>query len=83
MGSSVNSCESLLLQAQSRLERAKDAKKQAQANGSYRNASKSTLTRVADGRALNDYDYEIYKAQEEVKRCKANLAEAKKSAKKK
>lgn len=83
MGSSVNSCESLLLQAQSRLERAKDAKKQAQANGSYKNASKSTLTRVADGRALNNYDYEIYKAQEEVKRCKANLAEAKKSAKKK
>ena len=83
MGSSVNSCESLLLQAQSRLERAKDAKKQAQANGSYKNASKSTLTRVADGRALNNYDYEIYKSQEEVKRCKANLAEAKKSAKKK
>lgn len=83
MGSSVNSCESLLFQAQSRLERAKDAKKQAQANGSYKNASKSTLTRVADGRALNNYDYEIYKAQEEVKRCKANLAEAKKSAKKK
>lgn len=83
MGSSVNSCESLLLQAQSRLERAKNAKKQAQANGSYKNASKSTLTRVADGRALNNYDYEIYKAQEEVKRCKANLAEAKKSAKKK
>lgn len=83
MGSSVNSCESLLLQAQSRLERAKDAKKQAQANGSYKNASKSTLTRVADGRALNNFDYEIYKAQEEVKRCKANLAEAKKSAKKK
>lgn len=82
MGSNVNSSESLLIQAQSALERAKDAKKQAKANGSYKNASKATLTRVSDGRALNTYDYAIYKAQEEVKRCKANLAKAKKAAKK-
>lgn len=78
MGSSTASEESLLRQAQSQLERAKDAKKQAQANGNYKNAQKSPKTRVADGRALNDYDYDIYKAQEEVKRCKANLAKAKK-----
>lgn len=83
MGSNVSSCESLLLQAQSQLERAKSAKKQAQANGSYKNASKSTLTRVADGRALNNYDYAIYKANELVKERKAQLAEAKRAAKKK
>ena len=47
MGSNVNNIQSLLLQAQSRLESAKDLKKQAQANGNYANANKGILkTRI-------------------------------------
>ena len=52
MGSNVNNIQSLLLQAQSRLESAKDLKKQAQANGNYANANKGTKTFV-DGKRLN------------------------------
>lgn len=82
MGSNVNNIQSLLLQAQSRLESAKDLKKQAQANGNYANANKGTKTFV-DGKRLNSYDYNIYMAQKAVKEYKAKLAEAKKAAKKK
>ena len=82
MGSSVDNINSLLLQAQSRLESAKNLKKQAQANGNDKNACNSTKTFV-DGKSLNVYDYNIYKAQKDVKEYKAKLAEAKKAAKKK
>ena len=82
MGSNVNNIQSLLLQAQSRLESAKDAKKQAQANGNYKNANRETKTFV-DGKSLNSYDYKIYMAQKSVKEYKAKLAEAKKAAKNK
>ena len=84
MGSSVNNLESLLLQAQARLERAKNAKKQAQANGNYKNANKEMKTYVAKaGKSFNRYDYDIYTAQEQVKEYKARVSEAKKAAKKK
>ena len=82
MGSNVSSYESQLLQAQSRLESAKDLKKQAQANGNYKNANSSTKTFI-DGKSLNSYDYDIYVAQKAVKEYKAKLAQAKKDAKKK
>ena len=82
MGSSVSSYESLLLQAQSRLESVKDQKKQAQANGNYKNAQSGIKTFI-DGKSLNSYDYDIYVAQKAVKEYKAKLAQAKKDAKKK
>jgi hypothetical protein len=82
MGSNVNNLESLLLQAQARLDSAKDLKKQAQANGNYANAKKETKTFV-DGKSLNSYDYNIYMAQKAVKEYKAKLAEAKRATKKK
>lgn len=82
MGSKVNDIQSQLLQAQRRLESAKDLKAQAKANGSYANANKSTKTFV-DGKSLNYYDYDIYMAQKSVKEYKAKLAEAKREAKKK
>lgn len=82
MGSNVNSIQSCLLQAQARLESAKDLKQQAKANGNYANANKAIKTFV-DGKSLNSYDYDIYMAQKAVKRYKAQLAEAKKAAKKK
>lgn len=80
MGSDVNNINSLLLQAQSRLESAKDLKKQGQANGNYKKAIKNNFV---DGKSLNLYDYNIYRAQKDVKEYKAKLAEAKKAAKKK
>lgn len=80
MGSNVNQIQSLLLQAQSSLERAKDAKKQAQGNNNYKNATKNISI---DGKTVNCYDYDIIKAQKLVKEYKTKLSEAKKAAKKK
>ena len=81
MGSNVNNAQSLLLQAQSRLEAAKNAKKRAIANGNYARCKGETPTFV-DGKKLNRYDYEIYRYQQIVKRRKEQLAKAKKAAKK-
>lgn len=78
MGSNVSSAEGRLRAAQINLESAKKMKKQAKENGSYANANKETKTRVADGRLLNNYDYNIYIYQQAIKKCKAELAEAKK-----
>lgn len=82
MGSDVGNINSLLMQAQRRLEIAKEAKVRAKANGDYAARNRGTKTCV-DGKSLNFYDYNIYVAQKSVKEYKAKLAEAKKAAKKK
>lgn len=82
MGSNVDHAEGRLRSAEIRLASAKDAKKQAQKSNNYKNACNSTKTFV-DGKSLNSYDYNIYMAQKEVAKCKAQLSEAKKEAKKK
>ena len=84
MGSSVSNVsqiEGLLRSAQSRLESAKDLKKQRQANGTYKKEPK--MWRGSDGVVRNGTDDAIYQAQKSVKEYKAKLAEAKKAAKKK
>ena len=84
MGSSVDSYESGVLRAQSQLENAKDAKRQAQSNGNYARANNGTPWRCKDGKSFkNVYDYDIHVAQILLKEAKASLAEAKKRAKKK
>lgn len=84
MGSSVDGYESGVLRAQGQLERAKDAKRQAQSNGNYARANNGTPSTCRDGKSFkNIYDYDIHAAQLLLKEAKANLAEAKKRAKKK
>lgn len=81
LGSAVSTAEGLLRQAESGLASAKDQKKQAIANGNYKNASQSLKTRTSEGKVLNHYDYEIYRYQKLVKERKAQLADAKKREK--
>mgnify|MGYP003323539361 CR=1 FL=1 len=76
MGSSVDSAKSQLLQAESRLRWAKDARDQAKQNGNYKNSAKNY--RLSNGKLGTVYDSNVEAAQQEVKRCKANLAAAKK-----
>ena len=84
MGSSVDSYESGVLRAQRQLESEKDAKRQAQSNGNYARAKNGTPWCCKDGKSFkNVYDYKIHQAQLLLKEAKANLAEAKKRAKKK
>ncbi|MBR5299773.1 MAG: hypothetical protein IKU36_05945 [Bacteroidales bacterium] len=76
MGSSVDNAKSLLLQAESRLRSAKDCRDQAKQNGTYKNSPKNY--RLSNGKVGTVHDHNVDAAQQEVKRCKANLAAAKK-----
>lgn len=76
MGSSIDTPKSLLLQAESRLRWAKDVREQAKKNGSYKNSPKNY--RLSNGKLGTVHDNNVDACQQEVKRCKANLAEAKK-----
>jgi hypothetical protein len=76
MGSSVDSAKSQLLQAESRLRWAKDSRDQAKQNGNYKNLPKSY--RLSNGKLGTVLDSNVVVAQQDVKRCKANLAAAKK-----
>lgn len=76
MGSSVDNAKSQLLQAESRLRCAKDSRDQAKQNGNYKNSAKNY--RLSNGKLGTVYDSNVDAAQQEVKRCKANLAAAKK-----
>lgn len=83
MGSKVNNIQSLLLQAQSELESAKDSKAQAKASASKSYQTSAKIYRLSNGKLGNVYDNRIDNAQQAVKKYKAQLAEAKKEAKKK
>ena len=76
MGSSVDSAKSQLLQAESRLRWAKDCRDQAKKNASYKNSPKNY--RLSNGKLGTVHDNNVDAAQQDVKRCKANLAAAKK-----
>ena len=80
----VRVVEGYVRAAEAKLQSAKMRKKQAQANGNYKNAQNTMKTYVAEvGKSLNYYDYDIYAAQKVVKERKAELAAVKKAAKKK
>ena len=76
MGSSVDSAKSEVVKYQALVDREKRAKEEAKRVGNYQKAIKNT--RMADGRLVNHYDYNILKAQELLKNAKAKLAAAKK-----
>lgn len=78
MGSHVSSAEGQLRAAQIRLECAKKMKIQGKENGNYARAIKNIRVGGCNGKLVNHYDESIYQAQQEIKRCKAQLAEAKK-----
>lgn len=75
MGSSVDSAKAEVVKYQALVESEKRNKENAKRVGNYQRAIKNT--RMADGKLVNDYDYRILKAQELLKRAKANLAQAK------
>ena len=73
--SNVRQLEGMVAQAQKRLEAAKYNKANAKKTNNWATACKSAKTYVsALGKSLNRYDYEIYQAQVNLKKRKAELA---------
>ena len=75
MGSAVDSAKAEVVKYQALVESEKRNKEEGKRVGNYQRASKNI--RMADGKLVNDYDYKIIKAQELLKKAKANLAKAK------
>lgn len=74
--SKVDACKSRLISAESRLKSAKANMATAKANGNYKN---STKNQSFGGKVGNLYDYNVWAAQQDVKKAKAELAEAKRA----
>jgi hypothetical protein len=74
--SKVDACKSRLESAEFRLKAAKANMATAKANGNYKNAIKNNRF---GGKLGNHYDYNVWCCQEEVKKAKADLAEAKRA----
>ena len=75
----VRMAEGYVREAEAHLANQKFNRDQAKANGNYRNSSK--YIRLPNGSLGNNYDSNVYNAQELLKRRKAELAKAKEKAK--
>ena len=78
----MSNYESLLKQAEKDLDCARKNKETAISNGNYQNCIPNTYVHEL-GKAVNDYDYNIYLFEKSVKDYKAKIAEEKKKSRNK
>ncbi len=79
--SNVRQLESLVSQAEQMLKNAKENRDRARGTVNWNGGAKTYVSAL--GRSLNHYEYRVYDAQQQLKKRKAELAEAKKQEREK